>query len=328
MSFVVITDTSSNLPTSVIRKYGIEEISFPYYMEGKTCYCTDTDTFDSEAFYAAIAKGATVTTSQITPQRYIAFYEPFLKEGKDILFVAMSSGISGSCSSAKIGAQEILEFYPERRIEVVDTIGASLGEGLLAVQAAELRDQGMALQEAADLLRKRAKSLFNVFTVDNLMFLKRGGRLSNLSAVIGTVLNIKPILKGNEEGKIVAFAKVRGRKQSIRTLAQLYEKNVVDPEKQIVGIAQAACREDAEALAAMLRETKPPKDILIVDYEPVTGSHVGPGALALFFCSTEDIRSYSGESLTELMKQKVTQVGRQAVAKAGETIQKIREKEE
>ena len=94
MSFVVITDTSSNLPTSVIRKYGIEEISFPYYMEGKTCYCTDTDAFDSEAFYAAIAKGATVTTSQITPQRYIAFYEPFLKEGKDILFVAMSSGIS------------------------------------------------------------------------------------------------------------------------------------------------------------------------------------------------------------------------------------------
>ena len=328
MSFVVITDTSSNLPTSVIRKYGIEEISFPYYMEGKTCYCTDTDTFDSEAFYAAIAKGATVTTSQITPQRYIAFYEPFLKEGKDILFVAMSSGISGSCSSAKIGAQEILEFYPERRIEVVDTIGASLGEGLLAVQAAELRDQGMALQEAADLLRKRAKSLFNVFTVDNLMFLKRGGRLSNLSAVIGTVLNIKPILKGNEEGKIVAFAKVRGRKQSIRTLAQLYEKNVVDPEKQIVGIAQAACREDAEALAAMLWETRPPKEILIVDYAPVPGSHVGPGALALFFGSTEDIRSYSGESLTELMKQKVTQVGRQAVAKAGETIQKIREKEE
>jgi DegV family protein with EDD domain len=161
MSFVVITDTSSNLPTSVIRKYGIEEISFPYYMEGKTCYCTDTDAFDSEAFYAAIAKGATVTTSQITPQRYIAFYEPFLKEGKDILFVAMSSGISGSCSSAKIGAQEILEFYPERRIEVVDTIGASLGEGLLSVQAAELRDQGMALQEAADLLRKRAKSRKN-----------------------------------------------------------------------------------------------------------------------------------------------------------------------
>ena len=105
MSFVVITDTSSNLPTPVIRKHGIEEISFPYYMEGKTFHCTDTEAFDSEAFYAAIATGATVTTSQITPQRYVEFYEPFLKEGKDILFVAMSSGISGSCSSAKIGAQ-------------------------------------------------------------------------------------------------------------------------------------------------------------------------------------------------------------------------------
>ena len=133
--------------------------------------------------------------------------------------------------------------------------------------------------------------MFNVFTVDDLMHLKRGGRLSNLSAMLGTVLQIKPILKGNEEGKIVAFAKVRGRKQSIKTLAQMYDKLVVEPEKQTIGIAQAGCREDAEMLISLLKQNRPPKEILTVEYEPVTGSHVGPGALALFFVSHDKVRS-------------------------------------
>ncbi len=230
----------------------------------------------------------------------------------------MSSGISGSCSSSQIAAKELLQQYPERRIEIIDSLGASLGEGLLALQAADLRDHNAPLETASAELRESARRMCNVFTVDDLMYLKRGGRLSNLSAAIGMVLNIKPILKGNEEGKIVAFAKVRGRMQSIRTLAQLYEKMVVFPENQIVGIAQAACREDAETLASMLQECRPPKEILIADYEPVTGSHVGPGALALFFTSYRNIRSYNGESLPTVM--------RQAVSRAGEKIQKLKGK--
>ncbi|MBP5222615.1 MAG: DegV family protein [Lachnospiraceae bacterium] len=319
MSFVVMTDTSSNLPSSMIRERDIKEIAFPYYIKGRTYQCTDTGSFDGESFYAAIRQhGVEVTTSQITPQRYMDFYEPWLKEGKDILYVSMSSGISGSCSSSQIGAKEILQHYPERRIEIVDSLGASLGEGLLALQAADLRDNKIPLESASDELREAARRMCNVFTVDDLMYLKRGGRLSNLSAALGMVLNIKPILKGNEEGKIVAFAKVRGRKQSISTLAQLYEKMVVAPENQIVGIAQAACREDAETLAAMLRESRPPKDILIEDYEPVTGSHVGPGALALFFSSYRNIRSYNGESLPTVMRQVLT--------RAGEKIQKLKDK--
>ena len=189
---------------------------------------------------------------------------------------------------------------------------------MLALQAADLRDHNTPLETASAELRESARRMCNVFTVDDLMYLKKGGRLSNLSAAIGMVLNIKPILKGNEEGKIVAFAKVRGRMQSIRTLAQLYEKMVVSPENQIVGIAQAACREDAETLASMIRECRPPKEILIADYEPVTGSHVGPGALALFFTSYRNIRSYNGESLPTVM--------RQAVSKAGEKLQKLKGK--
>ena len=232
-----------------------------------------------------------MTTSQISPQQYSDFFRPYIEAGEDVIFVAMSSGISGSCNSARIGAVMLLEEYPARRIEIIDTRGASLGEGIIALLAADYRDQGMATGEAAQLLNRHVEQMFNVFTVDDLMHLRRGGRLSNLAAIVGMVLNIKPILKGNEEGKIVAFAKVRGRKKSIETLAAQYDKLVAEPERQIVGIAQAGCRQDAELLASLLKKNHPPKEILVVEYEPVTGSHVGPGALALFFESRPGVRS-------------------------------------
>ena len=291
MSFVAITDTSGNLPNERIRKADLKVIAFPYFINGKEYTCLDTDSFCGDAFYAQIKDGMKVTTSQISPQQYADFFEPFLKEGKDIVFVCMSSGISGSCNSARIGAQMCLEQYSDRRIEVVDTLGASLGEGLVALEAARLRDQGLDAGEAAGKLRDLVRRMFNVFTVDDLMHLRRGGRLSNVAAIVGMVLNIKPLLKGNEEGKIVSFAKVRGRKKAIEALAERYDKLVVDPETQTVGIAQAGCREDAAYLAELLNRNRPPKEILTVMYEPVTGAHVGPGTLALFFLADENVRS-------------------------------------
>ncbi len=291
MRFVAVTDTSGNLPTSWIRRADLKIIAFPYYIDGKEYTCLDTDSFSGDEFYGKIKGGMTVTTSQISPQQYMECFEPWLKQGLDVVFVCMSSGISGSCNSARIGAQMILEQYPERRIEVVDTLGASLGEGLVALEAARLRDRDLSAEEAAEKLRDLAQRMFNVFTVDDLMHLRRGGRLSNVAAIVGMVLNIKPLLKGNEEGKIVSFAKVRGRKKSIEELAARYEKLAVDPEKQTVGIAQAGCREDAAYLAELLKRKRPPKEILTVEYEPVTGSHVGPGALALFFVSHSAVRS-------------------------------------
>ena len=305
MSFLVMTDTSGNLPTRLLRERDIRAIAFHYYVEGREMTCDDTDGFDAQAFYGMIRQGKRVTTSQITPEDYEAFFESLLREEKDILFVSMSSGISGSCASAHVGAREVLRRFPGRRIEIVDTRGASLGEGLLALQAADLRDGGMDTAAAAEKLRGEAERMFNVFTVDDLMHLRRSGRLCNLSAIMGTVLNIKPLLKGDEEGKIVAFAKIRGRKQSIRALAQVYERLAVDPETQTVGIAHAGCAEDAAALAEMLRANRPPRQILTVDYEPVTGSHVGPGALALFFRSREGVRSYAGEDLPNLIRQMI-----------------------
>jgi len=291
MRFAAITDTSGNLPTSMIREAGLEIIAFPYFIDGQEYTCLDTDSFHGDEFYARIKSGMKVTTSQISPQQYMEVYEPWLKKGMDVVFVCMSSGISGSCNSARIGAQMILEHYPERRIEVIDTLGASLGEGLVALEAARLRDLDLSAEAAALRLRSLSQRMFNVFTVDDLMHLKRGGRLSNVAAIVGMVLNIKPLLKGNEEGKIVSFAKVRGRKRSIEELAARYDKLAVEPENQVVGIAQAGCREDAAYLAQLLRRNRPPKEILTVEYEPVTGCHVGPGALALFFLSHDQVRS-------------------------------------
>jgi len=290
VSFVVVTDTSGNLQNQQVREYDLKVIPFCYYINGEEHTCLDTDTFDGDAFYAIFKGDTKVTTSQINPQTYADFFLPFLAEGKDIIYVSMSSGISGSCQSSMLGAEMALESYPDRKIEVIDTLGASLGEGLVAIHAAELRDAGLETEEAAQQLRALSERMFNVFTVDNLMFLRRGGRLSNLAAVVGTVLHIKPILKGAVDGKIVAFAKVRGRKRSIEALASQYDKLVVAPETQTVGIAHAACRADAEYLVSLLKKNRPPKDILLVDYEPVTGSHVGPGALALFFESKPGVR--------------------------------------
>ena len=153
MAFSVMTDTSGNLPTALLKERGIKAIAFPYMFAKKTLYCRDTDAFDAEDFYTAIKKGETVTTSQIPPQEYLEFFESTLKNEEDVLFVAMSSGISGSCGSAHVAASELMEKYPERKIEIIDTLGASLGEGLLALQAAELRDQGCSLEETAAGLR-------------------------------------------------------------------------------------------------------------------------------------------------------------------------------
>lgn len=290
MSYAVVTDTSGNLLNQHVRKYDLKVIPFSYYVENEEKTCLDTDTFEGERFYSLLGKGTKVTTSQITPSRYAEYFTPILAEGKDIIYVSMSSGISGSCDSSRIGAAAALEAFPQRKIEVIDTLGASLGEGLVAIRAAKLRDAGMDFDTAVRELRAYSQRMLNVFTVDDLMFLKRGGRLSNLAAAVGTVLHIKPLLKGSDSGKIVAFTKVRGRRKAIESLAGEYEQFVRDPEKQTVGIAHAGCKKDAEKLAELLKKLRPPKEILIVDYEPVTGSHVGPGALALFFESFPGIR--------------------------------------
>lgn len=290
MSFSIFTDTPANLSIKLAKKYDINVIPFSYFKDGEEFVCKNFEGVDSDAYYEELKGGAKITTSQINPQRYIDYMEPHLADGKDILYISLSSGVSGSYASSLIASAYLLEKYPDRRIESLDSLGASLGEGLQVIRAAVWRERGMSLEETVREVRRYRDRMCQVFTVDDLMFLRRNGRLSGISAVAGTVLGIKPLLKGNEEGKIVNFTSVRGRKKAIRALADRYREYAVIPAGQIVGISYAGCLKDAEALADEVKAICQPKEIIIVPHEPVTGSHVGPGMLALFFEGDEGVR--------------------------------------
>ena len=290
--FTIITDTSANLPTEFLHREQIEALPYSYTLRGKDQRVTlDLDRFEGDRFYEAMRRGMAVTTSLISPKLYAERFAKALEKGLDAIFISMSSGISNSFHCAELAAEELRERFPERKLWLIDTLGASLGEGLLVLRAAARRREGKSAAETAEELTALRRRVCQVFTVDDLMFLRKGGRLSNMAAIVGSVLNIKPLLKGNEEGKIVAFGKVRGRKRSIEMLAERYDDLAVAPEEQTVGIAQAGCREDAAKLEELLRRNRPPREILTVDYEPVTGSHVGPGALALFFFGADNVRA-------------------------------------
>ena len=232
------------------------------------------------------------STSQINPAQFAQSFEPILEKGQDILYIGMSGGVTGSINSAKIAASDLMEDYPDRKIVIVDSLGAALGEGILVVEAAEYRDKGMSLEETADKIDYEKYCMYQVFVVDDLKHLKRTGRVSGALASLGTMMDIKPILKGDTEGKIVVECKARGRKQAIKALAEKYRDLVVDAASQIVGITYGGKREDAVHLANLISKIAEPKKIWMVAHEPVTGAHVGPGMLALFFKGADDVRAF------------------------------------
>lgn len=291
MSYTIITDTSANLPEAQLTLHEVKEVPFSYCEEGEMHTCMDIAAFDGARYYNAIRSGARVRTSQINPQQYCDCMRTLLEKGEDILYVGMSSGISGAYASAELAARELRAEFPQRVIRLVDTYSASLGEGLLVLKAIACKAGGMALDAAAELLLSLRHRVCQVFTVDDLMHLRKSGRISNITAVAGTVLNIKPLLKGDELGRIVNFGKVIGRRRAVEALAAKYEALAVEPEKQTVGIAHADCPEEAARLASLLKKNRPPKEIMTVCYEPVTGAHVGPGALALFFLGGAGVRT-------------------------------------
>lgn len=286
----IATDTSANLPWSYIQDHQLIIVPFSYHI-GDQDLSEAPGAFDGHAYYQAIRDGQRSSTSQIPPQRFVDLFTPVLAGGEDILFLSMSSGISGSCHSAQMAAEELKEAFPDRRVAVVDTLAASLGEGLQVMHAVELQAAGMELDDVIQSIRARIPKVCQLLMVDDLMHLRRTGRVSGASAVVGSILGIKPILKGSPAGQLVVSAKIRGRKQAIRTMAERYKELAVDPGSHCVGIAHADCPADAETLAALIREAHPPKEIVTVCYEPVTGAHTGPDALALFFYGADDVRT-------------------------------------
>lgn len=290
-AFDIITDSTANLTQKLIKENSVIEIPFPYFTEGKEPpFCT-LEEFDDVKYYTDIKNGMKITTSQINPQKYIDFFRPSLENGRDILFIGLSSGISGSFTSATMAREQLAEEFPDRKIELIDSLSAGLGEGLLVLKAASLRADGASIESVVYSILEQRNKLYQVFIADDLIHLKRTGRISNASAIIGTALGIKPLLKGSEEGRIVAFGKIRGRTRAIDAMAEKYFTLAKNPELQTVGITYAGCREDAESLAQKLREKMPPKEFLILKHEPATGSHIGPGSLALFFEGDSDVRT-------------------------------------
>lgn len=289
MSFVIMTDTGANLTAAMLEQYRVEVIPLTIYLDGKPQICRCVDELDPHEFYSTL-RDHDIRTAQVNPQAFLDAMAPHLQAGKDILFISLSSGVSGTQASACIAAKQLAEEYPSRRIEIFDSLGASFGEGLLVLRAFRCRERGLTLAETvAELLPARDR-MCQIFAVDDLYFLRKNGRLSSTSMIVANLLDIKPVLKGNEHGKIVASAKVRGRKRSIIALAERYESLVKEPEKQCIAISHADCPEDAAALVALIQKNKPPKEILVVDHEPSTGVHVGPGMLAVYFEGEEGSR--------------------------------------
>lgn len=278
----LFTDTSANLPVSIIREYGIEVVPFSYTVNGKEVpYSAETD-FNGKAFYEAMRAGAEVKTSMINVSGFMEVFEQWIAKGDAVIYVGMSGGISGTANSAKLAAEELLEKYPAAKIAAIDTYAASLGEGFLVIETAKMIERGDPFLKIVKKIELLRKNMCQFFTVDDLAYLRKGGRISGAAAVVGTVLNIKPILRGDENGKIVLCGKIRGFNKSMEALANKYDELVFDKTAD-VGIAHADNPEGAQRLEDILRTKGFSGELLKVVYEPVTGSHVGPGTIALFF---------------------------------------------
>lgn len=284
MSYTIFTDGCSNLPGALLSKLDIRVLPCSYTMDGVPgVYEGDIDAFDTHGYYEKLRNGSELKTSLLNTHLFLTHLRPELEQGLDVIYVGMSSGISGTIQAARIAAEELMEEFPGRTVRVVDSLGAGFGPGLLSCRASDLRAEGKRAAEAADILDEEVMRLLQFFTVDDLNFLKRTGRVSGATAMIGTVLNIKPLLWGDPTGHIVACGKYRGRKKVIDAIVELYRTRAVDAQNQRVAISHGDCPEEAEALAERICEICKPKELIICPHEPFTGAHVGPGMLALFF---------------------------------------------
>ncbi len=278
----IMTDNAANLPPELRERYNIRELRLTYTVDGRLI--DGSAPFDGHDFYEAMRRGAEVKTSMISPAAARDAIEPALAAGDDVLFLGISGGVSGTCWGVGLIAQELTAEYPGRRVQVLDTRGASLGEGLVVLEAAQMAQQGADM----DTIIARAETLCGKmrqhFMVDDLKFLRKGGRLSGAAALAGTLLQIKPILQGDENGKIVVRTKERGRKKAMDTLVALYNE-LVEDKSAPVGLSHAAAPAEALHLTTLLRQSGCTGPILTVCHEPVTGAHVGPGMLAMYFYS-------------------------------------------
>ena len=280
-NFQIITDSGCDFPQQEYARLNITLV--PLSVEYKGQVQEDRNDDSLKELYDGLRAGENARTSAVNPESWRNAMEPHLAEGRDVLVMAFSSGLSTTYQSAEIAAADLREEYPERRILVVDTLCASMGQGLLTWYACSLRDQGKSVEEVYIWVQENKLNLCHWFTVDDLFFLKRGGRISAATALVGTMLNIKPVLHVDNEGHLISVSKSRGRKAAIEALAKKVSELGADFDNSTMFISHGDCREDAEYLASLLKQNYGAKEVVISYVGAVIGSHAGPGTLALFF---------------------------------------------
>lgn len=279
--YVILTDSSCDLPDDIVKKYQLEILQLDFIVEGEGSF--HNDQADIEKVYSKLRNGANIKTSAANISQASEAIEALFNQKKDILYMGFSSGLSSTYQTVYMAGQELMEEYPERKMISIDTLAASMGQGLLVYKACRAKDAGKSLEENAQYIEDIKLKLCHWFTVDDLFFLKRGGRISGVTATVGTMLSIKPILHVDDEGHLINVSKVRGRKAAITELVNRMEKLAVHPEDQDIFISHGDCIEDAEKLASIIKERFGNDRITISYVGPVIGAHSGPGTLALFF---------------------------------------------
>lgn len=289
MDYEIITDSAANLTYELIKKYNIRSISMKYAV-GVEEYDTNFDSDDDKwikDFYKSLRDKKQITTSCINSSVFEKLFTEVLESGKDFIYLAFSSGLSKTCHIAEEVISNLREKYPERKMYLVDTLAASFGEGLLVDYAARQREEGKTLDEVYEWQERNKLHLCHQFTVDDLFFLKRGGRVSAATAIAGTMLGIKPVLHVDNDGHLINVDKVRGRKQSLIALVDRMEKTAFTPKNQRVFIGHGDCLEDALFVKKLVHDRFGTNDFEITYINPIIGAHSGPGTLALFYLGTE-----------------------------------------
>lgn len=287
-SYAFFTDSDSDLPFRFVDELELNMVYMPYMVDGKEYFDDLGRNGREKEFFDAMRKGAAPVTSLLPTAAYEEYFEPVFAAGRDILFVAFSSQLSGTIQNIYAAREELLQRYPERRMIVVDTLSISLPQSILVLKAHELYRQGKTMDEVAAWLEENKSRSQAFFTVDDLTYLRRGGRISAVAATVGTMLDLKPIITEGRNGKLLSTDKVRGRKQALRTLAELAAQNIDDPAEAEMYVLHADAPEDADRLAQLLREKIHGLGNISTRYVgPVIGAHCGPGTVAVCFFGKE-----------------------------------------
>ena len=286
-NYLIFTDSTGDLTPALIEQAGLQVLPMTFTLDGATYRnYPDGREMPLSDFYNKLRNGSMSTTSQVTLADFEDAFTPVLEQGQDILYLAFSSGLSGTYQASNLAAQELMEKFPGRRVVTVDSLQASMGEGLFSYLVANYAKGGASLDETADYARKLAPTVCAWFTVDDLMFLKRGGRCSGAAAVAGTLLGIKPVLHVDDEGHLIPMEKVRGRRASLDALVKHYQATALDVTGGTVFLSHGDCKADCDYVADKLRALGV-KDLHIGDIGPVIGAHSGPGTVALFWVGSK-----------------------------------------